>query len=79
MRIVGEVPHPIFKITIFSWNNRYLIKFEHGYYEQTYKIDQFELAHENNLHKIVSDDFINEVSLHFNAMAQSLNKAMQSF
>lgn len=79
MRIVGEVPHPTCKITIFSWNNRYLIKFEQGYYEQTYKIDQFELTNEDDLHKIVSDDFINEVSLHFSAMAQSLNKAMQSF
>jgi hypothetical protein len=78
MRIVGEVSHPSFKITIFSWNNRYLLKFEQGYYEQTYKIDQFELANESDLYKIINDDFIQSVTHHFESMAQSLNKALQS-
>jgi hypothetical protein len=31
MRIVGEIPHDVCKITLFSWNNRYLIKLELGF------------------------------------------------
>jgi hypothetical protein len=28
MRIVGEIPHPRFKITLMYWNERYMVKFE---------------------------------------------------
>jgi hypothetical protein len=78
MRVVNEINHPSCKITIFSWNNRYLIKFEQGYLEQTYKIDQFDLANEQDLDKIINDDFIQRVSQVFETMANSLNKALLS-
>ncbi len=78
MRVVGEIPNPTCKITIYLWNNRYLIKFEQGYLEQTYKIDQFELINEGDLYKIVTESFINQVLTQFESMAQSLNKALQS-
>ena len=78
MRVVGEISHPSCKITIFSWNNRYLIKFEQGYLEQTYKIDQFELINENDLYKIIDDSFIKKILEVFESMSQSLNKALQS-
>ena len=77
MRVVGEISHPSCKITIFSWNNRYLIKFEQGYLEQTYKIDQFELSHENDLNKIVDDSFIQKVLGVFESMSLTLNKALE--
>jgi len=78
MRIVGEISHPSCKITIFSWNNRYLIKFEQGTLEQTYKIDQFELTEEKDLFKIVNEEFVQAVMEGFETMAGSLNKALQS-
>lgn len=37
MRIVGEIPHPNLKITIFLHDSKYAVKFESGLYEQTYK------------------------------------------
>ena len=39
MRVVAEVPHPRFKITIFSWNEKYIIKVEISTYEQSFKIE----------------------------------------
>lgn len=78
MRIIGEIPHPSCKITLFSWNNRYLIKLEQGLLEQTYKVDQFELTSEHDLLRIVSDDFITQSLRLFAEMETALQKAQQA-
>ncbi len=37
MRIVAEIPHPRYKITIFKSGYRHLLKFEKGDLEQVYR------------------------------------------
>ncbi len=37
MRIVGDIPHPNLKITLFLHDSKYSVKFESGLYELTYK------------------------------------------
>jgi hypothetical protein len=78
MRIIGEIPHPSCKITLFSWNNRYLIKLEQGLLEQTYKIDQFELSSEQELHQILSEEFLTTATNLFSEMETALRKAQQA-
>jgi len=79
MRIVGEIPHPQCKITLYAWNNRYLVKLEQGYFEQTFKIDQFDLTSEADLNAIVNEDFIQLALKRFEEMAQSWGKAVRDF
>jgi hypothetical protein len=76
MRLVGEIAHPECKITIFSWNNRYLVKFEQGYFEQTFKIDQFDVAGDDGLKKILDPDFIKSTLDRFTEMAQTWSEAI---
>jgi hypothetical protein len=78
MRIIGEIPHPDCRITLFHWNNRYIIKLEKGYLEQTFKIDQFDLSSEDDLRVLVNDEFIREAMIRFEAMDQSLQKPLQN-
>jgi hypothetical protein len=78
MRIIGEIAHPECRITLFNWNNRYLIKLEKGYLEQTFKINQFDLASENDLNTIVNEAFINEALARFQVMDQSLSNALEN-
>jgi hypothetical protein len=75
MRVVGHVTHPECKITLFHWNNRYLIKIELGPFEQTFKIDETELASEDELRNLVSEDFINDAIARFADMSRSLSDA----
>ncbi len=75
MRVVGEFPHPDCKITIFHWNNRYLIKLEAGPFEQTFKIDQTDLSSEDDLKKILNEDFISDAIARFADMSRSLADA----
>ena len=75
MRVVGEIPHPECKITIFHWNNKYLIKLELGPFEQTFKISELELTSEAQLQEIVNEDFIARAMARFADMSKSLEDA----
>ena len=76
MRVVTEIAHPELKITIFHWNNRYLIKFEAGLFEQTYKIHEYDVDSEEEVKKLVTDEFIQGTIGRFNQMAESLNESL---
>jgi hypothetical protein len=75
MRVVGEIPHPECKITIFHWNNRYLVKLELGPFEQTFKISEHDVASEQDLQRIVDEDFIAQAMARFADMSKSLEDA----
>jgi hypothetical protein len=77
MRVVGEIPHAYLKITIFNWNNRYLIKLEHGSLEQTFKISELDINAEEDVTKIVDSEFLREAEARFIEMAQSLFNSQQ--
>ena len=77
MRVVGEIPHPDCKITVFSWNNRYLIKLEQGLLEQTFKVNEYDVSGEAEIHRIVDNAFVEEAVKRFAEMSQSLRDAMQ--
>jgi predicted secreted protein len=76
MRVVSEITHPELKITIFHWNNRYLIKLEAGLFEQTYKIQEYDVDSEEDVKKLVNDEFIRSAIDRFNQMAESLHHAI---
>ncbi len=77
MRTVSEIPHSDFKITVFAWNNKYIIKLEKGNYEQTYKVSEMEINGDDDILKIVNDEiFINEAKERFKNMNQSLNDSL---
>lgn len=76
MRIIGEIPHPGCKITLFHWNNRYLIKLETSQLEQTFKVPEYELASEEDLKKILRADFIETVLKRFSDMESQWARAL---
>lgn len=76
MRVIQEINHPNFKITLFAWNNRYILKFENGKLEQTYKIDQFDVASENELKELLNEQFLHFVHHQFNAMEEQLYRTL---
>jgi hypothetical protein len=69
MRVVAELPHPDCKITIFSMNMKYIIKFEQGTLEQTYKLSEMDLINGvDSVFEILDEDFIKQVSARFQDM-----------
>lgn len=76
MRIISEVSHPQCKITIFSWNNKYLIKFERGLIEQTYKVPEEEVRGDEDIKKLVVDKLLKSVLPRLNNMENDLMKVL---
>lgn len=72
MRTVAELPHPDFKITIFAMNQKFIIKFEQGTLEQTYKIGEMDVVDGvNGLFQMIDDEFTQSVATRFDEMRQA--------
>ena len=66
MRVVAELPHPECKITIFSMNMKFIIKFEQGVLEQTYKLSEMDVMNGvNGVFEILDEAFISKVVARF--------------
>ena len=76
MRIIGDIPHPDCKITIYAWNTKYLIKIEKNNIEQTFKIPEVELSSEAELYEIVKGEFLEDALARFKGMQESLKTAL---
>ncbi len=69
MRIVGEINHPIYKMTILHMNNRYSLKIEDGRHEQTYKFREGEIDGISQIHELVSEPFLEKIKSIFKSMS----------
>ncbi|MCU0415600.1 MAG: hypothetical protein MUE33_00310 [Cytophagaceae bacterium] len=77
MRIVAEYPGLDHKITIFSWNGKYLVKIEKGVFEQTYKISEMDVTGDGDIKQLVEDEqFLAAIKDRFKEMNKSLNEAL---
>ncbi|MCH2215308.1 MAG: hypothetical protein MK086_09075 [Flavobacteriales bacterium] len=78
MRVVKEIPHPRFKITVFSWNNKYIIKIEDAHLEQSFKIDASEVTGLDEIEAILSHDFLVSALKRFVQMGDDFATAYRS-
>ena len=77
MRIVKEIAHPDYRITIFQWNNKYIIKIETARLEQTFKIGQDEVASDEEALQLLDDEFLQQAMKRFEQMHSDIAKAMK--
>lgn len=78
MRVIGEVPHEECKITLFAWNNKYLIKLERGVIEQTFKVPEMDVTGDDDIKKILEGKFMEKALARFEEMEASLFEAIAS-
>lgn len=78
MRVVAELPRPDCKITIFSMNMKYIVKFEQGLLEQTYKLSEINLTDGvNSVFEILDEEFLQTVVSRFKLMNEDFEAAYQ--
>lgn len=69
MRTLATFPYQDFNLTIFYWNQKYLLKYEQGDLEQTYKISELEVTGEDEVREMAQkEDFINQIQKRFEEM-----------
>ncbi|MCH7409697.1 hypothetical protein MM239_09850 [Belliella sp. DSM 111904] len=78
MRVVDEFQKEDVRVSIFSWNNKYLIKFELGPMEQTFKVSEMDVLDEKDLGSFYQGDFFDQVKLRFKEMGKCLQNQIES-
>lgn len=69
MRIIAELPHPEFKISILNMNHKFIIKIEQGHFEQTYKVAEADLLDGvNSVFELLDEALLKTVSARFEEM-----------
>lgn len=79
MRIVGQIPNPVFTVTIFVMNDKYIVKLEGGPMEQSYKfpIDHFKNIEE--LEKCLDERFFEKAKEVHNEIFLNWKKTIPQF
>ncbi|MFC5408281.1 hypothetical protein ACFPMF_03095 [Larkinella bovis] len=77
MRYLKEISHPAFRIGLYVWNNKYLIKIEAGSYEQTYKISEMDVSSEEDVIGLVDELFLQRVNERFGQMHEDFMNALE--
>ncbi len=77
MRTIAELPHPQCKITLFNMNQKYIVKFEQGQLEQSFKLSELDLSGggANEIFQILDEEFINTVVERFKTMRSDFSSA----
>ena len=60
MRVIEEIPHPKFKIQIFNYNSKYIVKVELGQFEQSFKIGESDVIGLEDIKSMVNKDFLSK-------------------
>lgn len=58
MRLVKEIPHERYKIQIFQYNGKFILKIELGQFEQTYKIGELDVDSLADIENMITDDLL---------------------
>lgn len=72
MRIIATIPHPSMQISIFSMNDKFIVKFEAGPMEQAFKFSQEQAETLEAVKQLMNPDFIAGVQERFNEMYLSM-------
>lgn len=77
MRVIAELPHPDCKITLFQMNQKYIVKFEQGNLEQSYKLAELDLTGggADEVFQILDEEFIHTVTERFKLMRKDFSTA----
>jgi hypothetical protein len=77
MRVVKEVTLGEIRVSIFSWNSKYILKYELGPMEQTFKVSETEILEESELEGFLEGEFLEEVNQRFKEMGGSLLRKLR--
>ena len=78
MRVVKELIREEVRISIFSWNNKYILKFELGPLEQTFKLSEMDVLEEAELDSFLEGDFFENVKQRFDEMGNSFRSKLEN-
>lgn len=78
MRVIDEISHPRFKIQIFSYNSKYIVKIELGQFEQSFKIGEIDVMGLEDVKNMVTEEFLANCLTRFVEMRADWDKSFRN-
>lgn len=78
MRLVKEIPHDRYKIQIFNYNSKYIVKIELGQFEQSYKIGETDVNGLEDVERMITSDLLSNSLKRFIEMRSDWEEAFKN-
>jgi hypothetical protein len=75
MRIIATIPHPQLKISIFLYNEKYIIELEAGQYKQTFKISADSVDGLEGVKRLLTPELLENSLVRFSGMHTDFKKS----
>jgi hypothetical protein len=75
MRTIAEIPHHTFRISVFSYNAKYIVKIELDQFEQIFKINEMDVMGLEEIKKMLTPQFLENCMDRFLSMRQDWHKS----
>jgi hypothetical protein len=78
MRVLADIPHPKYKIQIFNYNAKYIVKIELGQFEQVYKINEGDVMGLNDVKAMITERLLKNAVHRFIEMRDDWEDAFKN-
>lgn len=76
MRTVFEISHSVYKISVFVWNEKYIIEIENGPFKQSFKIPMENVNSEEKVKEIIDEKFLEKLDEQFQQMHDNFRSSL---
>jgi hypothetical protein len=77
MRLIKEVPHERYRISIMNYNAKYIVKIELGQFEQLFKIGELDVNSLEEVEAMITPDLLSNCLKRFVEMRSDWESAFQ--
>lgn len=78
MRLVADIPHERYKIQVFNYNTKYIVKIELSQFEQTFKISETDVNGLEDVKKMITNQLLNNSLERFVSMRSDWGEAFKN-
>jgi hypothetical protein len=78
LRLVKDIPHERYKIQIFQYNSKYILKIELGQFEQIFKIGETDVEGLSEVENMITQDLLKNSLTRFIEMRSDWEKAFNT-
>jgi hypothetical protein len=78
MRLISDIPHSRYKIQIFNYNSKFIVKIELDQYEQVYKINETDVNGVDEIKDMVTNSLLENTLKRFVEMRSDWSESFKS-
>lgn len=65
MRLIKDIPHDRYKIQVFNYNGKYIVKIELSQFEQSFKIGETDVYGLEDIERMITPELLSNVLKRF--------------